>query len=71
LSGIAFALFYSVLAFQSHRWADRGNRVTIISIMIAVERSLALCECRQLFATAVDSRRRSGREAAAFPLPIL
>lgn len=30
LSGIAFALFYSVMGIPIARWADRGNRVTII-----------------------------------------
>lgn len=32
LSGIAFALFYSVLGVPIARWADRGNRVAIISL---------------------------------------
>ena len=32
LSGIAFALFYSVLGGPIARWADRGNRVTIIAL---------------------------------------
>lgn len=32
LSGIAFALFYSVMGVPIARWADRGNRVTIISL---------------------------------------
>lgn len=32
LSGIAFALFYSVMGIPIARWADRGNRVTIISV---------------------------------------
>jgi MFS family permease len=36
LSGIAFALFYSVLGIPIARWADRGNRVTIISITVAL-----------------------------------
>src|SRR5688500_18999239 len=31
LSGIAFALFYSVMGIPIARWADRGNRVLIIS----------------------------------------
>jgi MFS transporter, Spinster family, sphingosine-1-phosphate transporter len=30
LSGIAFALFYSIMGIPIARWADRGNRVTII-----------------------------------------
>jgi predicted MFS family arabinose efflux permease len=32
LTGIAFALFYAVMGLPIARWADRGNRVTIISI---------------------------------------
>lgn len=32
LTGIAFALFYSVMGIPIARWADRGNRVKIISI---------------------------------------
>jgi MFS family permease len=35
LSGIAFALFYSVMGIPIARWADRGNRVTIISLCVA------------------------------------
>lgn len=36
LSGIAFALFYSVMGIPIARWADKGNRVAIISITTAV-----------------------------------
>jgi predicted MFS family arabinose efflux permease len=32
LSGLAFALFYAVMGLPIARWADRGNRVTIISV---------------------------------------
>jgi len=32
LTGIAFALFYSLLGIPIGRWADRGNRVLIISL---------------------------------------
>src|SRR5688500_14178254 len=32
LSGIAFALFYSVMGVTIARWADRGNRVLLISV---------------------------------------
>src|SRR5437667_7566777 len=31
LSGLAFALFYSIMGIPIARWADRGNRVMIIS----------------------------------------
>ena len=44
LSGIAFALFYAVMGIPIARWADRGNRVTIISLTAAVwSISVALC----------------------------
>jgi MFS family permease len=36
LSGIAFALFYATLGVPIASWADRGNRVTIISLSAAV-----------------------------------
>lgn len=32
LSGIAFAMFYAVMGIPLARWADRGNRVTLISL---------------------------------------
>jgi MFS family permease len=35
LSGIAFALFYSVMGIPIARWADRGNRVAIIALTTA------------------------------------
>jgi MFS family permease len=44
LSGIAFALFYSVMGIPLARWADRGDRVTIISVTAAVwSVMVALC----------------------------
>lgn len=36
LTGIAFALFYSTLGIPIARWADRGSRVNIISISLAL-----------------------------------
>ena len=36
LSGIAFALFYAVMGVPIARWADRGNRVTILSLTAAL-----------------------------------
>jgi MFS transporter, Spinster family, sphingosine-1-phosphate transporter len=36
LSGIAFALFYSVMGIPIARWADRGNRIAIVSITTAL-----------------------------------
>lgn len=44
LTGIAFALFYSLLGVPIARWADRGNRVTIITLTTALWSALvALC----------------------------
>jgi MFS family permease len=44
LSGIAFALFYSVMGIPIARWADRGNRVTIISLTVVLwTAAVALC----------------------------
>jgi MFS family permease len=44
LSGLAFALFYSVMGIPIARWADHGNRVTIISITTALwSVAVALC----------------------------
>lgn len=36
LTGIAFGLIYSILGLPIARWADRGNRVTITSVAIAL-----------------------------------
>jgi MFS family permease len=36
LTGLAFALFYSVMGLPIARWADRGNRIVIISITTAL-----------------------------------
>jgi predicted MFS family arabinose efflux permease len=44
LSGIAFAFFYSVMGIPIARLADRGNRVTIISLTTALwSIAVALC----------------------------
>ena len=34
LAGLAFALFYTTLGIPLARWADRGNRVSIISLAV-------------------------------------
>jgi MFS family permease len=36
LTGIAFGLFYATLGLPIARWADRGNRVTLVSIAIGL-----------------------------------
>src|ERR1700739_1465081 len=44
LSGIAFALFYSVMGIPIARWADRSNRVGIVSLTAALwSIAVALC----------------------------
>lgn len=44
LTGIAFAVFYAVMGIPLARWADRGNRVTIISLTVALwSTAVALC----------------------------
>ena len=65
LSGIAFALFYSVMGIPIARWADRGNRVTIITITTALwSAAVALCGHGGEFrATAADSHRRGRRRS--------
>jgi MFS family permease len=44
LSGIAFALFYSTMGIPIARWADRGNRITIIAVATSVW-SAAVAAC--------------------------
>ena len=36
MTGIAFGLFYATLGVPIARWSDRGNRVTITSMAIAL-----------------------------------
>lgn len=36
LSGIAFAFFYAIVGIPIARWADRGDRITILSLTIAL-----------------------------------
>jgi MFS transporter, Spinster family, sphingosine-1-phosphate transporter len=44
LTGLAFALFYSVMGIPIARWADRGNRVTVIAVTTALwSVAVALC----------------------------
>jgi len=44
LTGIAFALFYSVMGIPIARWADRGNRVKILALSTALwSVMVALC----------------------------
>jgi MFS transporter, Spinster family, sphingosine-1-phosphate transporter len=51
LTGIAFALFYAVMGIPIARWADRGNRVTIITVTTALWSAMvALCAAAGSFA---------------------
>jgi MFS family permease len=51
LGGIAFALFYSIMGIPIARWADRGNRVTIITVTTALwSAAVALCGLAGSFA---------------------
>lgn len=44
LTGIAFALFYSLMGIPIARWADRGNRITIITVTtILWSGAVAIC----------------------------
>ncbi len=44
LTGLAFALFYSIMGIPIARWADRGNRVMIISLATMLwSAAVALC----------------------------
>lgn len=51
LTGLAFALFYSIMGIPIARWADRGNRITIITLTTAVwSGAVALCGMAGSFA---------------------
>jgi MFS transporter, Spinster family, sphingosine-1-phosphate transporter len=44
MNGFAFAVFYSVMGIPIARWADRGNRVAIITVTTALwSTAVALC----------------------------
>lgn len=50
LSGIAYSLFYAIMGIPLARWADRGNRVTIIAATAAVwSVAVALCGAARSF----------------------
>jgi MFS family permease len=50
LSGIAFALIYAIMNIPVARWADRGNRVTIIWLTTALSAAaVALCSVAGTF----------------------
>jgi len=44
LSGIAFALFYSLMGVPIARWADRGNRIVVLAVTTVLwSVTMALC----------------------------
>jgi MFS transporter, Spinster family, sphingosine-1-phosphate transporter len=50
LSGIAFAAFYALMGIPLARWADRGNRVTIIALTTTLwSATVALCALARSF----------------------
>lgn len=50
LGGMAFAVFYAVMGIPIARWADRGNRVRIISLTVFLwSAATALCGAAQSF----------------------
>jgi len=69
LTGIAFAIFYSLLGIPIARWADRGNRVTIIAASAAVwSLAVALCGFAQSFGQLLAARISVGiGEAGCMP----
>ena len=57
LSGIAFALFYACMGIPIARWADRGDRVTIISWTVALwSIAVALCGSARSFVSLLAIR---------------
>lgn len=50
ITGLAFAVFYSCMGIPIARWADRGNRVLIISVTTTVwSAAVALCALASSF----------------------
>lgn len=57
LTGIAFALFYSVLGIPIARYADRGNRIGLIAATTAIwSLAVALCGFAQNFVQMLAAR---------------
>lgn len=57
MSGIAFAIFYSVMGIPIARWADRGDRVRIIGLTTALwSAAVALCGVATTFWSLVAIR---------------
>jgi MFS family permease len=69
MTGLAFAVFYALLGIPIARWADRGNRVLIISLgAIVAGTAVAFCGTATTFAQIVLIRACvAAGEAAAIP----
>ena len=56
LGGLAFAAFYALMGIPIARWADRGNRVTIIAVTTALWSAMvALCGMKSCAAPSCGS----------------
>jgi predicted MFS family arabinose efflux permease len=61
LSGFGFTLFYAVASFPIARWADRGNRRTVITAALATWSAMTLaCGLAQSFGQLVLARMGVG-----------
>lgn len=69
LTGISFAVFYATLGIPVARWADRGNRKTIITLSLTIWSVMtALCGLAQSFWQLALARVGVGAgEAGALP----
>jgi MFS transporter, Spinster family, sphingosine-1-phosphate transporter len=69
LSGIAFALFYALMGVPIARWADRGNRVTIIALCTGVwSVAVSICGAVTSFAQLMLARMCvAAGEAGCYP----
>jgi MFS family permease len=57
MGGIAFAFFYAVMGIPIARWADRGNRITIITLTTAFwSLAVALCGAATSFVQLMSIR---------------
>lgn len=57
LSGMSFAVFYAVMGIPIARWADRGNRITIIGLTTTLwGLAVALCASATTFTQLVLTR---------------
>lgn len=70
LTGIAFAAFYSLMGIPIARWADCGNRVSIISICVALWSAMVVLTGRAAtFAELLLARAGVGiGDAGTFPV---